>query len=60
VVQGPGLVASASAEPDSEDSADCGSIRDLAPTLFKTIGAQPLPQFEGKDSLWQLERADDR
>jgi predicted AlkP superfamily phosphohydrolase/phosphomutase len=60
VVHGPGLVSSAFAEHSPEDSTDCGSIRDLAPTLFKTIGAQPLPQFEGKDTLWQLERVDDR
>jgi hypothetical protein len=59
VVHGVGLASYISSDFNTIESADYGNIRDLAPTLFKTIGARPLSQFEGKDSLWQMESTDD-
>ncbi|MEE4249347.1 MAG: hypothetical protein V2I38_02055, partial [Alcanivoracaceae bacterium] len=55
VVHGPGVIAGTSADFSTMESAEYGSIRDLAPTLYKTIGARPLSQFEGKNMLWQGE-----
>ncbi len=59
VVDGLRPASNTSSDFTTMDSADYGSIRDLAPTLFKTIGARPLSQFEGKDSLWRMENTDD-
>lgn len=60
VVHGAKLISNTSSDFNTKESTDYGSIRDLAPTLFNTIGARPLSQFEGKDSLWQMESTDDR
>lgn len=59
VAHGAGLVKGTLSDPGTLESADCGTIRDLAPSLFKTMGARPLPQFEGNSSLWQPEHSDD-
>ena len=59
VVHGPGLVSGTSSDLDTKRQADCGSIRDLAPTVFNTLGATPLAQLEGQTLLWRLAGADD-
>jgi hypothetical protein len=38
---------------------DGGSIRDLVPTVFNTMGARPLERFESQSLLWQVETASD-
>jgi predicted AlkP superfamily phosphohydrolase/phosphomutase len=59
VVHGPGLVHGTHSAPDTTGQTGLGTIRDLAPTIFKTLGATPPAHMKGHALLWQLAAADD-